>query len=40
MYLFKDLFEQSEKILHFESEEIKNKSNQSFKEETNIRKYF
>lgn len=39
MYIFKDLFEQSEKILHFESEEIKNQSNQSL-EETSIRKYF
>jgi len=39
MYIFKDLFEQSEKILHFESEKVKNQSNQSL-EETSIRKYF
>ena len=39
MYIFKDLIEQSEKILNFESEKIKNQSNQSL-EETSIRKYF
>ena len=39
LYIFKDLYEQSQKILYFENQEFKIQSNQSL-EEANIIKYF